>query len=86
MSVYSIEVTGAARRQLKKINRANKQRILDRIESLAENPRPHGYKPLTDKENMFRVKIGDYRIVYEIHDKILLIIVLKVADRREIYR
>ncbi|HXG84630.1 MAG TPA: type II toxin-antitoxin system RelE/ParE family toxin [Pyrinomonadaceae bacterium] len=86
MSVYTVEITGAARRQLKKINRADKRKILDKIETLGKNPRPHGYKPLTDTDNMFRVRVGDYRIIYEIRNKILLVIVLRVANRRESYR
>jgi len=83
MSSYTIEITNAARRQLKKIIRDDKKRILDKLEALAENPRPHGYKHLTDMENLFRVRVGDYRIIYEIENKVLLVIVLRIAKRNE---
>jgi mRNA interferase RelE/StbE len=86
MSDYTVEITSAARRQLKKINRENKAKILNKIAALATNPRPHGYKHLTDLGNLLRVRIGDYRIIYEVQDKVLLVIVLRVADRRETYR
>jgi mRNA interferase RelE/StbE len=86
MSDYTVEITSAARRQLKKINRENKAKILNKIEALATNPRPHGYKHLTDVDNLLRVRVGDYRIIYEVQDRVLLVIVLRVADRRETYR
>ena len=86
MNGYDIKIVGAVRRQLKRINREDKKRILDKIESLAENPRPHGYKELKGNENLFRVRTGDYRIIYEIQDKVLIVTVLKVGNRREIYR
>ena len=86
MSVYEIIIVSAVRKQLKRINREDKKRILDKIQSLANNPRPHGYKELKGSENLFRVRTGDYRIIYEIQDKMLLITILKVGNRREIYR
>lgn len=86
MNGYEIIIVGAVRRQLKRINRDDKKRILDKIQSLAENPRPHGFKELKGSENLFRVRVGDYRIIYEIQDKILLITILKIGNRREVYR
>lgn len=83
---YEIIIVGAVRRQLKRISREDKKRILDKIQSPVANPRPHGFIELKGSENLFRVRVGDYRIVYEIQDKILLITVLKVGNRREIYR
>lgn len=64
MNDYEIVIVGAVRRQLKRINREDKKRILDKIQSLAENPRPHGFKELKGSENLFRVRTGDYRIIY----------------------
>lgn len=86
MKDYEIVIVGAVRRQLKQINRDDKKRILDKIQSLAENPRPYGYKELKGNDNLFRIRAGDYRIIYEIQDKILLITVLKVGNRRDVYR
>ena len=86
MSRYRVEISPAAERQLKKFNRAYKQKILNKIAALGENPRPHGYKHLTDEDNMYRVRVGDYRIIYEIQNKVLLVIVLRVGDRKESYK
>ncbi len=86
MSDYTVIVVGAVRRQLRRISQTDKKRILNKIENLGTNPRPHGYKQLTGEENLFRVRVGDYRIIYEIHEKILVVTVLKVGNRREVYR
>ncbi len=83
---YRVEIVGAAKRQLKRLSKENKRRVLDAIEKLEENPRPHGYKQLQGEENLFRRRVGDYRIIYEIHDPVLLILVLTVAHRRQVYR
>ena len=61
-------------------------RVLDSIEKLAQNPRPHGCKQLQGEENLFRVRIGDYRVIYEIRDAVLFVYVLTIAHRREVYR
>jgi len=83
---YQVKVVGAAKRQLKQFSKENKRRVLDAIEKLEQNPRPRGYKQLQGEENLFRVRVGDYRIIYEIHDTILFVLVLTVAHRREVYR
>ena len=55
------------------------------MDSLATNPRPHGVVKLSGQD-AYRLRAGDYRIVYEIHDRILLVVVLDVGHRREVYR
>ena len=57
-----------------------------KIENLADDPRPHDVKKLKGKKNFYRIRQGQYRIVYKIEDKILLILILDVAHRKEIYR
>ncbi len=84
--VYQVKVVGAAKRQLRKLSKENQRRVLNGIEKLSQNPRPHGYKLLEGKENLFRVRIGDYRVIYEIHDEILFVLILTIAHRREVYR
>jgi len=84
--VYQVEIVGAAKRQLRKLSKENQRRVLDAIEKLAQNPRPRGYKQLQGEENLFRVRAGDYRVIYEIRDAILFVYVLTVAHRREVYR
>jgi mRNA interferase RelE/StbE len=82
---YRIEVAPAAARQLRKLDQAARRRIQAAVELLAGDPRPPGAKKLVGGEGEWRVRTGDYRIVYEIHDQVLRVLVLAVGHRREIY-
>jgi mRNA interferase RelE/StbE len=57
-----------------------------RIDALAEDPRPQGIEKLSAEDNLYRIRSGDYRVIYEIRDAELLILVAKVGHRREVYR
>ena len=83
---YAVAIAPAARRDLKKIPRKALQRIAETIDALADDPRPPGTVKLAGEENLYRVRVGDYRILYEIHDDQLLILVVRVGPRRDIYR
>lgn len=86
MSRYRVELLAAARRQLKKLPKSAQKQIATLIDALAEDPRPHGYKPLQGPlKGLFRVRSSDYRIIYAVEDKVLLITVIKIGNRREIY-
>ena len=67
------------------IPKSDLRRIIESIRSLADNPRPHGMKKLTNQEQ-YRIRQGDYRIMYSIQDDDALVHITKVAHRREIYR
>jgi mRNA interferase RelE/StbE len=62
------------------------QRLRESIEGLAENPRPPGCVKLQGGDELFRVRVGDYRIVYQIQDAVLLVLVVQIGHRRKIYR
>ncbi|MDO5629300.1 MAG: type II toxin-antitoxin system RelE/ParE family toxin [Mobilicoccus sp.] len=83
---YRIELSPAATRQLRKLDPSARRRVQAAIELLAQEPRPSGAKKLAGGAGEWRVRTGDYRIVYEVHDGVLLILVLAVGHRREIYR
>jgi mRNA interferase RelE/StbE len=83
---YQIQVAPAAVRQLRKLDPSARRRVQAAIELLAENPRPVGARKLVGGQGEWRVRTGDYRVVYEVHDQILLVLVLAVGHRREIYR
>lgn len=83
---YRVEVAPAAVRQLRKFDPGARRRIQAAIELLAEQPRPNGAKKLVGGEGEWRVRTGDYRIVYEIHDDVLLVLIVTVGHRRDIYR
>jgi mRNA interferase RelE/StbE len=82
---YRIEVTPAALRELRKLPRAVEPRIRGAIELLAADPRPPASRPLRGRDG-YRVRVGDYRIIYTISDNVLLIVVVAPGHRREIYR
>jgi mRNA interferase RelE/StbE len=83
---YRIELTPAAARQLRKLDPSARRRIQAAVELLAEQPRPSGAKKLVGGDREWRVRTGDYRIVYEISDEALLVLLLAVGHRREVYR
>ena len=82
---YRIEVAPAAARQLRKLDPSARRRVQGAIELLAENPRPRSAKKLVGGEGEWRVRTGDYRVVYEINDDVLLVLVVAVGHRRDIY-
>ena len=84
--VYSVQIAPAAVRQLRKLDPPARRRIQAAIELLAAEPRPAGAKKLVGGEGEWRVRTGDYRVVYEIYDDALVILVLAVGHRRDIYR
>jgi len=61
-------------------------RLGRRIDSLAENPRPQGIKKLAGEEDLFRLRVGDYRIIYQIQEKRLVVLVVGVGHRADVYR
>jgi len=83
---YRIEVAPAAARQLRKLDPSARRRVQAAIELLARQPRPAGANKLVGGNDEWRVRTGDYRIIYEIYDQILLVLVLAVGHGRDIYR
>lgn len=83
---YTIGIDRQALKYLSKLPANFRTQIKRKIDSLADNPRPHGYKELKGAKGYFRVRSGDYRIIYKIADDVLLVTVLEVGDRREIYK
>ena len=82
---YAIEIIRSAQKQLSKIERQEQKRIIENIRNLAENPRPPGCKKLSGR-SAWRIRIGAYRVIYEIYDDHLLVLVLTIGHRREAYR
>ena len=83
---YSIELSTPAAKALGKLDKSNRLRIVGAIELLGVDPRPPGAKALRGGEHgRWRVRVGDYRVVYTIEDDRLVVLVLRVAHRREVY-
>ncbi len=83
---YRVDILPSARRELAALPPKDRNRVDKRILSLAENPRPVGSKKLAGEEDLYRLRVGDYRIIYQVQDKVLLVLVVKVGHRREVYR
>jgi len=82
---YTIDFVPSAARELAKLAAKERQRIAVKIDALASQPRPPGAEKLAGID-AWRVRVGDYRIVYELRDRVLVILVLAVGHRREIYK
>ncbi|MDT0264282.1 type II toxin-antitoxin system RelE family toxin [Jatrophihabitans lederbergiae] len=83
---YRITIAPAAARQLRKFDPQVRRRIQAALELLSSNPRPPAATQLVGGAGEWRVRTGDYRIVYEIKDEELVVLVLRVGHRREIYK
>jgi mRNA interferase RelE/StbE len=82
---HPVEFAPLARRQMKRLPREIQMRIIERVEELASNPRPAGVKKLVSEDNLYRVRVGEYRAVYQIRDRELVVLIVKVGHRREVY-
>jgi mRNA interferase RelE/StbE len=83
---YRIEIKNSAAKSLKKIPKADRKRIVEKIDSFADNlPNPDITK-MRGNNPFHKVRVGDYRIVYEIQNDILVILVVKIGHRKDIYR
>lgn len=85
MSGYRIEFTNDAKRALKKLDKPIRRRVIEAIQALANVPRPPGIKALTGS-GYLRIRVGDWRIVYEVQDEILVILVITIGHRGGVYR
>jgi mRNA interferase RelE/StbE len=81
---YEIIITATAKKQLSKLPFIITDKLIAVIQALAKNPRPQGYKKLKGRP-AFRIRKGDYRIIYEIIDTKLIVNVIAVAHRRDVY-
>lgn len=79
-------ITPSAKRQLESLPEQARNRIDKRILSLGDNPRPHGSGALEGVTGLYRIRVGDYRIIYKIQDTNMVVLVVRIGHRREVYR
>jgi mRNA interferase RelE/StbE len=84
MVKYRVEINKKARKSLDKLSDFIVAPVLSAINDLAENPRPQGYRKLKGRKG-YRIRVGDYRVIYEIFDHVLLIEVVDLGHRKDIY-
>ncbi|MGJ5633562.1 type II toxin-antitoxin system RelE family toxin [Nostoc sp. CALU 1950] len=83
---YEIKFTKGARKMFKKLSQELQDRIQPKIDELAIEPRPNGVKKLQGGENTYRIRVGDYRVIYDIFDDVLLVNVIDVGHRSKVYK
>jgi mRNA interferase RelE/StbE len=86
MPLYTVKVAKAADRQIDALDGSVRPRVIRAIQALKEEPRPAGCKKLVGADDQWRIRVGAYRVVYTIDDGKLLVLVVRVRHRREVYR
>ncbi|MCK9873265.1 type II toxin-antitoxin system RelE/ParE family toxin [Nocardiopsis dassonvillei] len=84
MSRYAIEIKASARKELRKLDGSVRKRIVEAVADLADDPRPDGCKKLKARDG-YRIRVGDYRVVYTIDDGQITVVVVKVGARGDVY-
>lgn len=87
MARYKLLIKRSAAKELEAIaGKKDRERITQRIQALADDPRPRGAEKLSGISEKYRIRQGDFRILYEIQDDVLVVYVVRIADRKEVYR
>ena len=87
MASYRLVIKRSAAKEIESIGqKKTRKRVVERIQGLAENPRPQGCEKLSGKHPRYRIRQGPFRVLYEIRDDELIVYVVKVADRRDVYK
>ena len=86
MSLYQVEWKNSAKKELKKLDKQVIPRILQAVENLADDPYALGSKKLVGSDSIYRVRVGDYRIIYNVEFSVLIIEIIKVGHRGQVYR
>lgn len=83
--MYSLVITSRAERELKRFDRPTKNRIITAALPLADDPHPHGCLKVKTSENLWRIRVGDWRIGYQIDDQKQTVTIVTIGHRREFY-
>ena len=83
---YTIEIAPRAERDIKALHLPVRRRIGHKLDQLATDPRPHGCVKLAGNLDLYRIRAGDYRILYQVKAEVLLVLIVRVGHRRDIYR
>ncbi len=86
MPQYAVSFRRSADKDLRRLDATVQRRVLRAINGLARNPRPAGCRKLVGSDNAFRVRVGDYRVIYTVEDAILVVAIESIRHRREAYR
>ena len=85
MRPYAIEFSGRAKRDLAKLARPVQKRLEKYIDALSKDPHPRGCRKVVHPTDLYRIRVGSYRVVYQVHDDVLVVLVIRIGHRREVY-
>ena len=85
MRAYRLEITPSAKKDLESLPKKTRQRVLEAVHKLAVTPRPRGCKKLQGTKDSYRIRVGDYRVIYEVSDEAVTVLIVRVRHRREAY-
>ena len=85
-NLYKIEFVKSAEKAFLNLPAYEQQQIRKKVDALAHDPRPSGCKKLSGEDGLYRIRSGDYRVIYMIEDRVLLVLVVKIGHRRDVYR
>jgi len=83
---YRLELSPAAARDFRALPRDVQTRLRPRIDALAHDPRPTGCRKLSGEDDLYRIRVGDYRVLYAVRDQVLIVLVVRIGNRRDVYR
>jgi len=83
---FNIQITKSAKKQLQHFPKADQQRIKPQIDGLGQTPKPVGCKKLKGVDELYRIRSGDYRIIYQLKEEQLIILILRIGHRKDIYQ
>jgi mRNA interferase RelE/StbE len=86
MPEYAVSFRRSAEKDLRKLDRTVQRRVLRAIDGLAHDPRPAGCRKLVGSEDVFRIRVGDYRVIYTVDDAVFIVAIENIRHRREVYR
>ncbi len=86
MKTFTVQYKKSSEKDIECLPADVVQRIRDAILALSQNPRPTGCKKLKGFENKYRIRIGDYRVIYEIHEKTVVVLIVQISHRKDAYR
>jgi mRNA interferase RelE/StbE len=86
MASFEIQWRGSTRKDLRKLPRKDVARVVAQVETLASEPFPHGTEKLSGAEHTYRIRVGDYRVIYEVWREVRVVLVQRVRHRSDVYR
>lgn len=83
---FRLEYKASVKKELRKLIKADRVAVINKIELLKQDPRPEGSAKLKGSQNLYRIRHGDYRVIYQIQNLVLVIVIIRIGHRRDIYR